>query len=879
MTNVALRATMLALASFALCHCDDSSGGSNGRDGGGGGPDASTLDAGALDAGGSDGGDGGVCADCNGTRAYDAQSYSLRGKFDWSARKLIAEEEITVTLTTEYSVVALDAALTVKRVSAGGNDLKWAYDTKERVLHVDLGPLRKDGRVVTFVVSYEAPVSSSLVASKGRDGDPVASRVVFTNSEPDRARNWLVSNDHPSDRARWSVELTVGADEDVIANGQRVRDERSGESRTVGHRMSVPLPTYLMAFAGGQLEHADDDKKTARFPLSVWHRRGLMIDTGEHLKLLADLTKTFETLIGPYPFEDVGYSVVLLPDFSGGMENATVTFNAESSGQGTLAFNLNAHEYAHHWFGDWVTMRDYDDAWVKEGMATLMATEASRAFEDTERTGRLLGSDFAPKSSASVVDKTLKGSAKYTSGPYDRAAWMITQIRAKLSDDKVFWKSLRDMLAAHGAGTINGEEFVRSFPLDEATVQKVLATLEKKPMPTVAIETRGADAGAARSVTLTLGDPSSALLEPIPVTVIGETGKVEREDKLEPGKPLTFDVPAGGYLAYDERDVNPDWDESFDGVRDVYKTKLLPLMVPSSPAALETFATRSATHQARVLSSNVLPPISGDQLADLHGKLDSRFAKRSAEIDGCQSMQRVANEGGDTRPWAISLESLLKTPALTSYSTGYGSCTPGFVSGLFGEEPKRPITAQNLGRATYLLGFDYGPDESFALGKRLATEAPALVLRELAVRRLASQAAGAPYSIIPADKIPAWKDFFRARLDESTSQTRFRYVWEGIRALKDDGAFPSVALKLHALPLSAATQHQTICEAYRVVKDDTAARDRFREAAKPWGTLTPLAAEVLQDPSKCPAPSLAPLASSRGLPLTSDAKGAREDKR
>ncbi|HSJ99588.1 MAG TPA: M1 family aminopeptidase, partial [Kofleriaceae bacterium] len=415
-------------------------------------------------------------------------------------------------------MIELDARVSVEEVSAGGEALGFVHDEERGLLRVDLGPVAGAGggaaEEVTFRVRYRAAASSALVLAGPRDDDPVAARVAYTNSEPDRGRRWLVSNDHPSDRATFSVELEVPAGHDVIANGERTDDREAGGRRIVRHEMAEPLPTYLMAFAAGELERAE--LTAGRVPLALWHRRGAAVDAPAHLALLARQMAHFEALLGPYPF--ARYAVVLLPGFPGGMENATITFNSEASGQGAISEVLNAHELAHQWFGDWVTMRDYRDVWIKEGLATLLAAEASRPARDAAAGGRLFGASFNFARGDAIVDDELSGLARYTSGPYERAAWLLTQIRARVGED-AFWGALRGVLGAHALGSIDGETFVRAFAphLDGAAIARVLGSLDDRGAPAVGIGVAGA------TVTLTLDDPGF-LLDPIGVTVVDAAG-------------------------------------------------------------------------------------------------------------------------------------------------------------------------------------------------------------------------------------------------------------------------------------------------------------------------------------------------------------------
>jgi len=861
MTRVSLRVALLG-AGLWLCQCGDNSNSKSDDNG----PYDASQDVGVVSDGGARA-DGGCTARCTGTRDYDAQSYSLRAKFDWNAQRLFADEEIVVRLTKPgQSVVALDAAVDVKRVSLDGRALPWVLDADRHVLHVDLGP--RDGDTRTFVVTYEAAVSDALMAPPAAEnGDPVTSRAMFTIAEPDLARKWLVCNDHPPDRALWAVELTVAADEDVIANGERVRDERKGGERAVGYRIDMPLPTYLMAFAMGQLEHRD--RAGWRVPLSVWYRRGLKFDVEAHLDLLVELMGTYDRLIGPYPFSR--YSVVVLPEFPGGMEYATITAIDEESALGNTDFELNAHELAHQWFGDWVTMHDYDDVWVKEGTATLLAAEAERKYRDGEGKQRLFGSDFPFSAEDAIVDKSLTGQDKYTSGPYGRAAWTLTKIRAHIGED-AFWKSLRGVLKAHALGSIDGESFVRAFApaLDEASVQKILATLETKmSAPEVAVEVPDVAAGADAQVKFTLSDPSAELLDPFEITVIDKDGVAQPVQKLVPGVPLIVTVPAGGYFAYDERDIHPSWDGVPFSVKEYHKG-LIPLMAPRTPGARAAFGVRSAATQERILfpDEEVHALFAPGELGSLYASLDSRNAKFGLATSACRWLGEVIHGGGDPAPWANALEPILKQPTYVTsdyYAIFLPNLGPTYPLPWFGSELSAPVTAENAARQEYLLEFDYGPQQSLDYAARLVAQGSSK-MRSRAIDRLALQAWGGPgsrYSAVTAEAAPAWKEFFRARLAETTTALRLLDVWTGIVALSDDRALTLLGPRLHSIPLDSSRQREVVCDANRIAQARPEAWEEFRNSAKPWETLDPGVLEVLQDPSKCEPRPPAVLAKAR----------------
>ncbi len=290
------------------------------------------------------------------TRDYDALSYSLTGQLDWATRTLAASEEITLALAPGASaVVELDSTVEVSAVRAAGAGL--SYCAEKGKLRVDLGALAGGGPI-TFTVDYRVRGATSLLfADSGAttpERDPVRTRIAFTDSEPKRGHEWLVQKDDPADPALFAVTLTVPSDEEVVANGERLSDQPVAGGHRVSYAIEVPIATYLMAFAAGQLEQAGVTSASG-VPLTVWYRRGLAIDPTLTLDAVSGALATFEALLGPYPFSR--YSVVLQPLGSWGMENATMTIESERFGQTRGVDSIHRHELAHQWFGDLVTMR------------------------------------------------------------------------------------------------------------------------------------------------------------------------------------------------------------------------------------------------------------------------------------------------------------------------------------------------------------------------------------------------------------------------------------------------------------------------------------------------------------------------------------------
>ena len=786
--------------------------------------------------------------DCPGVRTYDATSYHLSASFDWSTNTLHAVEDIALDAPSD--IVELDADVAVTKVSSAGQALAFALDRDAGTLRVDVGPLRSAGASVAFTVEYTAQTSDALIATSPRDDDPTRSRVVYTDSEPNRGLRWLVAKHDPSDRAKWSVDVTVPGAEDVVANGTRVADQRRESERTVSYVLRDEAPTYLMAFAAGELDHRE--RTTGRVPLELWFRRGLLIDPDDNLDAVANAMATFESLIGPYPWES--YAVVLLPGFGGGMENATITFNDEGSGQGAVGFSLNAHELAHHWFGDWVTMRTYDDVWVKEGMATFLAAEATRMQRDRGQTNRNFGNDFGFYRESAIVDPSLTGLDKYDSGPYERAAWLITQVRV-LVGDVAFWDGLRKVQRDHAISSVTGPEFLASFPLAPADLARLVASLTVKEAPWVTTTMTAVAGGTA--VDITLFDPLGLLIVPPDLEVVDAAGAVTRST-IVTGTPFTVTVPDGGFLRPDPSNLNPPWQSTFRGDFTIYD--LLELYAPSRGGpAFATLASSSPSHQETAMGYGAPLPDDAAGFAAFYAGLDSDDAKRTAVIRACGKLRQLTDPVA-ADALAAELELPVRAPAVARY-TNYAACGPRFGTMLRPELAAAAAapTGDVMARLEYLLGFDYGTADTLALIGPLVASGPSVRLRDLAIRRLADQVnPQSLYAPVPEAERPAWRTLLRARLPFTTSRRRLLNLWYPLADLEDVDALPLVAPLLHSVPTDEDTQATIVCDAHRIAAGSPGAWEAFQAATMPWSTLSPRAAAALADPLTCGGQKRAP---------------------
>ena len=349
--------------------------------------------------------------------------------------------------------------------------------------HIELPAtlLQTGGNVLTL--DFSAPVALAGKAITRYEDKDDGSEYIYTLFVPMDASMAFPCFDQPDLKGRFTLQITAPANWTVISNANVLKTEAVGAGATRRFfEETRPISTYLFAFAAGPFRsvHATPDMPNVYVRQSQLARAQAEIPqiqdiTARGMKFLADY------FAQPYPFPK--YEMVLIPGFAyGGMEHAGATFLNEESmlfrtvPTATDRFNRSTiilHELIHQWFGDFTTMRWFDDRWLKEGFAEYMAFRAMAAIEPQQHVWKRFYQQIKPAAYGIDVTKgttpisqnipNLKDAkSAYGAIVYSKAPGLLRQLAFILGDEH-FRDGLRIYLHEHPYSNAQWSDLVRSF--------------------------------------------------------------------------------------------------------------------------------------------------------------------------------------------------------------------------------------------------------------------------------------------------------------------------------------------------------------------------------------------------------------------------------
>lgn len=372
----------------------------------------------------------------------------------------------------------------------------------------------------TVEIAYSAPYGELQGAYKVKaDGNDY----VVTHMEPLGARNTFPGFDEPGFKRPWDITLIVPQDQAAVANTRQVKEERlDGGWKRLTFARTENLPSYQIAFVVGPwdvIEWQDIPPNAIRkTPLEL---RGIAVKgQGERmsyaLEHTAEIVQALEEYFGtPYPFDKL--DLVAAPDFgAGAMENPGLIIsrdslmfaNEDSPTQLRQGYwGTHAHELAHQWFGNLVTMPWWDDIWLNEAFATWMGNKIAGQLQPQFHTDRglmegalnAMGGDSLASTRRihePVNDFTDIQSA-FDGITYQKGGAVLAMFERFVGETK-FRDAVRSYLAEHARGNATSADLIDAIAANSDDPQGVRAAfnsfIDQPGIPFLRVELDCADA-------------------------------------------------------------------------------------------------------------------------------------------------------------------------------------------------------------------------------------------------------------------------------------------------------------------------------------------------------------------------------------------------
>ena len=302
---------------------------------------------------------------------------------------------------------------------------------------------------------------------------------IYAAGEPWGSSTWYPVNEHPSDKATYSFEITVPDPYEVAASGELIEVRDTGNTETYRWESSHEMASYLATLVISMFDEVNAESGEG-IPITDYVEESVDETARGYLPSQGPIIDYFSEVFGPYPFDSTG-AIVIDTRFLALETQPRPLYGVQMFH--FLGERVVAHELAHQWFGNWISPATWEDIWLNEGFATYAewlwkehkaGTDLSDEFWET-----VWYTDYAPPGKPEASDP-------FASTVYVRGAMTLAALRHEIGDD-AFFRLLPEYVARFGGGNASTADFIE---LAEEIAGRDLSELfdawlyaEKTPLP------------------------------------------------------------------------------------------------------------------------------------------------------------------------------------------------------------------------------------------------------------------------------------------------------------------------------------------------------------------------------------------------------------
>lgn len=394
------------------------------------------------------------------TRNIDVLHYDFDWNLHFDDRQIQGTARVKLRSLAAVDTITLHLADTMNVTGITQDGIPLSFVHRNGLL--DISPPRElnpDEEFTATISYYGSPQSGLNFTYHGEDP------IIWSLDEPEGAREWFPCCDVTSDKATARMSITVADNMIVVSNGELI-DVSSNPSgtKTYTWEENYPISTYLLSIAATNYRTFTDIYSSGSHNMEVlfYAYPEHFFQAQEDFSVTVPMIAYYADVFGEYPFLDEKYGMAEIPGRTS-MEHQTCTSYSNELVTGTHDYDyILAHELAHQWWGDLVTLLDWADIWLNEGFATYSEAlwvehlYGQAGLESIMAAFKNIYLNYHTGEDHPVYDPPL--GHLFCAIEYEKGAWVLHMLRFVVGENN-FWQILREYAQLYAYSNASTEDF------------------------------------------------------------------------------------------------------------------------------------------------------------------------------------------------------------------------------------------------------------------------------------------------------------------------------------------------------------------------------------------------------------------------------------
>lgn len=398
-----------------------------------------------------------------GNGGYDVQHYTLELALDVEANLISGTATLEALASQDLSAFNLDFnSLDIGAITVNDASAEFVQDGRELTIQL-IEPVLAN-QAFSVAIRYSGNPTGTEFADDASEAWRNDGQSIYAFEEPSASWVWYPVNDHPLDKATYTFRITVDKPYQVISNGiLENRLENPDGTLTYVWQANDPMASYLVILNVVQGYDVQASEGLNGLPITNYFPASQADALSPVFERQAEMIEFYSSYFGAYPFESYG---ALVADVT--LDFALETQTLSVFDRGTLeedGESVVAHELAHQWFGNYVSLADWQAMWLNEGFATYAEALWDvhvGTFESMEDAANYwyellledVEADEAPDPPAKPSAETL-----FDDGVYLWGALALYALQLEVGDE-VFFDILSTYVERYGGGNVTTDDFI-----------------------------------------------------------------------------------------------------------------------------------------------------------------------------------------------------------------------------------------------------------------------------------------------------------------------------------------------------------------------------------------------------------------------------------